>query len=219
MTILDMHNHSVASDDARARVDQYAKWLDMLRRKGLAVDGFVLTEHRQFDSTVSYDDIAEQHGLLIFNAAELDTDAGHFLVYGVSEELKRRFDLSNVTIHAEDLIEVAEDTGGIAIPAHVGRFNIGLCEFLGEARPFERVRVVEHLNGGSSALETERALAMMDGRFKGIAGSDAHFVNRIGRYLTRFHGRIAGIEDLVAALHAWSFESMVVDQAAPVVEG
>jgi PHP family Zn ribbon phosphoesterase len=212
MTILDMHNHSVASDDARATVEQYAKWLTMLRGKGLEIDGFVLTEHRQFDSTADYSDLAEQYDLAIFNAAELDTDAGHFLVYGVSPELTEKFDFRNVTIHAEDLVEVAEKTGAIAVPAHIGRYNIGFCEFVSESRPFERVRVVEHLNGGSNAEETDRAMGMMAASsYTGIAGSDAHFVNRIGRYLTRFHDDVPTMQDIVAALKAGRVEAIVVD--------
>jgi predicted metal-dependent phosphoesterase TrpH len=215
MTLLDMHNHSLLSDDARASVEQYAKWLAMLRGKGLGIDGFVLTEHRQFDAELHYDEVSERHGFKIFNAAELDTDAGHFLVYGVSEELQRRFDFADVTMHAEDLVEVAADTGGIAIPAHVGRFNIGFCEFVGPDRPFERVRVVEHLNGGSNEEETARAADLMRGSaYVGIAGSDAHFVNRIGRFLTRFVDPIESMADIVQALRAGKVEAVVAATAA-----
>ena len=44
--ILDLHTHSVRSDDGRAKVANYCQWI---RRKELPIDGFVLTEHRQFD--------------------------------------------------------------------------------------------------------------------------------------------------------------------------
>ena len=215
MTILDMHNHSLLSDDARASVEQYAKWLDMLRGKGLEIDGFVLTEHRQFDPSIEYGEIGDRYGLRIFNATELDTDAGHFLVYGVSDELRRRFDFADVTMGAEDLVEVAEDSGGIAVPAHVGRYNIGFCEFVGPDRPFERVRVVEHLNGGSNEEETSRAAALMNGAsYVGIAGSDAHFVNRIGRYLTRFLDPVESMADIVAALKAGKVETVIAETMA-----
>ncbi|MEX2236570.1 MAG: PHP-associated domain-containing protein [Dehalococcoidia bacterium] len=211
MTILDMHNHSVASDDARATVEQYAKWLDMLRRKGLEIDGFVLTEHRQFDTQRNYDEIAERYVLKIFNAAELDTDAGHFLVYGMNEPILKRFDLADVTMHAEDLVEVADDSGAIAVPAHVGRYNIGFCEFV-ERRPFPSVRVVEHLNGGSNDDEAARAQQLLAERgYVGIAGSDAHFVNRIGRYLTRFLDPVGSMEDIVAGLRAGRVEPLIAD--------
>ena len=44
--ILDLHTHSVKSDDGRAKVENYCKWI---QKKELPLDGFVLTEHRQFD--------------------------------------------------------------------------------------------------------------------------------------------------------------------------
>ena len=44
--ILDLHNHSTVSDDGRAKVENYCQWI---RKRELPLDGFVLTEHRQFD--------------------------------------------------------------------------------------------------------------------------------------------------------------------------
>ena len=49
--ILDLHSHSVRSDDGRAKVENYCQWI---RRKQLPLDGFVLTEHRQFDVESDY---------------------------------------------------------------------------------------------------------------------------------------------------------------------
>ena len=45
--ILDLHNHSIVSDDGRAKVENYCQWI---RRRGIPIDGFVLTEHRQWAS-------------------------------------------------------------------------------------------------------------------------------------------------------------------------
>ena len=49
--ILDLHSHSIASDDGRAKVENYCQWI---RKKSLPLDGFVLTEHRQFDDANDY---------------------------------------------------------------------------------------------------------------------------------------------------------------------
>ena len=46
---LDLHSHSVSSDDSRATVEQYLKWIHVLRKRGFQADGIVLTEHRKFD--------------------------------------------------------------------------------------------------------------------------------------------------------------------------
>ena len=46
---IDLHTHSTSSDDSRATVEQYVKWVGVLRKKRYWIDGFVLTEHRKFD--------------------------------------------------------------------------------------------------------------------------------------------------------------------------
>ena len=54
---LDLHTHSVSSDDSKATVEQFAKWTLFLRSEGFPLDGFVLTEHRKFDYKNDYSDI------------------------------------------------------------------------------------------------------------------------------------------------------------------
>ena len=87
---LDLHSHSVSSDDSRATVEQYLKWVQVLRKRGYTVDGIVLTEHRQFDVDKDYSALAQQYGVLVLKGSELDTRYGHFLVYGVTGSLGPR---------------------------------------------------------------------------------------------------------------------------------
>ena len=86
---------------------------------------------------------------MILKGAELDTNYGHFLVYGVTEELTERVDFSRVGLDAIGLLRAADDLGGIAIPAHPGRFGIGLCEYIDNGADFSPVKVVEHLNAAT----------------------------------------------------------------------
>ena len=51
--ILDLHAHSDASEDSRAPLETYLKWLQR-KRDLLPIDGIVLTEHRQWDPTADY---------------------------------------------------------------------------------------------------------------------------------------------------------------------
>ena len=69
--ILDLHSHSVKSDDGRAKVENYCQWI---RKRGLPLDGFVLTEHRQYDSESDYRALEDEHGLLILKASEVETE-------------------------------------------------------------------------------------------------------------------------------------------------
>ena len=79
--ILDLHLHSEASDDSRAPVEAYLKWL-VRKREERPLEGIVLTEHRQFNKAGDYRDLEDKYGLLILKASEVETEYGHVLVYG-----------------------------------------------------------------------------------------------------------------------------------------
>ena len=66
---IDLHSHSVSSDDSRATVEQFVKWVGVLRKKGFTIDGFVLTEHRKFDMDKDYSSLAEQYSVNIFKGS------------------------------------------------------------------------------------------------------------------------------------------------------
>lgn len=213
--LLDLHAHSVSSDDSRATAEQYARWVGVLRRKDYRVDGFVLTEHRKFDLDRDYSAIAREHGLVILKGSEVDTDCGHFLVYGITPGMTRHIDLGHVGMDAVRLMSVAEEHGAIAIPAHPGRLGIGLCEFLEGRADLGAVRIVELLNGGNRPAEQKRAeeLAQKYG-FLGTGGSDAHLPSAIATCLTEFQGSIATEQDLVRELKAGRFRALRLEQTA-----
>ena len=198
----DLHSHSTdASDDAGGTVEGYLKWLVGRRKRGYQVDGFVLTEHRSFDFGVDYTDIAAGYGILVLKGAELETDIGHVLVYGVSERLKDEFDFSRVDLNSADLFKAARDFGGFAVGAHAGRPRIGLGDHAEAGTHVTHVEVIEALNGGSSAEENGRAEALAE-RYglRRVGGSDAHYVSSIGRCLTAFGRPISRVEEMVEEL-------------------
>src|SRR5213076_2603990 len=105
--ILDLHLHSELSDDSRAPVEAYLKLLQR-KRDERPLDGIVLTEHRQFDTTRDYRALEDRYDLLVLNAAEVETDYGHVLVYGVNEDILGRFDFRNVRLPAQELVTEVE---------------------------------------------------------------------------------------------------------------
>ncbi len=211
---IDLHTHSVSSDDSRATVEQYVKWVGVLRKKGNRIDGFVLTEHRKFDFDKSYTELGEANDVLIMKGSELDTNMGHFLVYGVTEALADAIDFSDVSMDALELVRAAEELGAIAVPAHPGRFGIGLCEFMGNGRDFSSIRAAEGLNGSNRPGEQERAEELI--RQLGVpatGGSDAHLVSAIGRCMTRFENPVMSETDLVRELRAGAFAPVLLADA------
>ena len=213
----DLHCHSVSSDDSRATVDQYVKWVQVLRKRNYVVDGIVLTEHRKFDFDKDYSDLARQYDLLILKGSELDTRYGHFLVYGVTEPLTKDIDFSDVRMDARELMQAARQNDAIAIPAHPGRFGIGLTEYIKQGEEFPAVDVVELLNGGGRAGENERAeeLCQQFG-YMGIGGSDAHFTSHIATCMTDFRANIANEIQLVDALLSKEFQPVRLEATAIV---
>lgn len=209
--ILDLHSHSIASDDGRAKVENYCQWI---QRKALPLDGFVLTEHRQFDDASDYRVLEDRFGLLILKASEVETEYGHVLVFGVNDDLRAAFDFARIDNPLADVLAAAERCGAVAVPCHPGRPKVGLCAHWETRGAVPGVHTVETLNGGSRDGENEEALAYADKNgWNRIGGSDSHIVSHIGRCATRFDDPIGSIDDLVRALGTGRFDATTLSDA------
>jgi predicted metal-dependent phosphoesterase TrpH len=205
-TVLDLHSHSEASEDSRAPLEAYLNWLK-LRRAERPVNGVVLTEHRQFNKDADYRALEDRFGTLVLKASEVETDYGHVLVFGVTDEMTRRFDFANVHLPAQEVIDEVARMGGVAVPCHPGRPNVGLCEHYTKKPPLENVLAVEVLNGGSRKGEDERSIELVEKYGYGaVGGSDSHLVSLIGLCATRFAADIRTIDDLVRELKTGDYE-------------
>ena len=204
--ILDLHSHSIVSDDGRAKVENYCQWI---RRKEIPLDGFVLTEHRLYDDVSDYRSLEDEFGLLILKASEVETDYGHVLVFGVNPDLRAAFDFGQIGLSLHTVVQESERCGGIAVPCHPGRTRVGMCAHVEERGSVEGVQVIETLNGGSRGTENEDALALADLQgYHKMGGSDSHIVSHIGRCGTAFTNDINEMADLVSALQAGEFKAI-----------
>ncbi len=204
---LDLHTHSIKSDDGRAKVENYCKWI---AKKELPLDGFVLTEHRQFDADSDYRQLEDEYGLAIMKASEVETDYGHVLVFGVNEDLLAAIDFTNVRLPIETVLDESRKAGAFAAPCHPGRKRVGLFAHYEERGAVQGVDTVEVLNGGSIPGEDELSLAMADRLgYRGFGGSDSHVVSRIGFCATDFpNQQIVDMEALVHALYGGNFSAV-----------
>jgi predicted metal-dependent phosphoesterase TrpH len=216
----DLHTHSTdASDDAGATVEGYLKWLNGKRRRGFQVDGIVLTEHRSFDPSVDYTHLGAQYGVTVLKGAELETEIGHVLVYGITPSFAREFDLSRVDLPSLDVFRAAYELGGYAIGAHAGRPRIGIWEYAERGVDLSHVQAIEVLNGGSNDLENDRAALLAEQHgLRVVGGSDAHYVSAIGRCLTAFPRPIGSVDDLVESLRAGDYEPVPIEDTFRGVE-
>lgn len=204
--ILDLHAHSIKSDDGRAKVDNYCKWI---HARKIPIDGFVLTEHRQFDFESDYSDLAAEYELVILKGSEVETEYGHVLVFGVTDSLYQEFDFSSINLPLADVIAACEKHGAVPIPCHPGRPRVGMCAHLEEHGIPEGVKIVEIYNGGSRENEDDIAQQMAtDLDYAGVGGSDAHIVSHIGRCGTEFSSDIHTESELVDALAQGEFKAI-----------
>jgi predicted metal-dependent phosphoesterase TrpH len=208
--ILDLHAHSIKSDDGRAKVQNYCQWI---RTRDIPIDGFVLTEHRQFDDESDYSDLAREYGITILKGSEVETEYGHVLVFGVTPGLQAAFDFSDIHLPLARVIEACDAHGAVPVPCHPGRPRVGMHAHLAEFGVPAGVRIVEVLNGGSRDQEDEIAQTMArEQGYLGIGGSDAHIVSHIGRCATRFGAHIRSERELVDALRSGDFEAVTFRQ-------
>ena len=206
--ILDLHLHSEASDDSRAPVEAYLKWLAR-KRDERPIEGLVLTEHRQFNAAADYHELEDKYGLLLLKASEVETDYGHMLVYGVNDDILKHFDFKNVHLDAQEVLTEVARRGGIAMPCHPGRPTIGLIEHYQKRPPLEGVVGVEALNGGSKKGENERVAGLIQAYgYQAFGGSDSHLVSFVGICATEFERDIKTIEDLVEALRTSGYRPL-----------
>ena len=211
--ILDLHTHSIKSDDGRAKVRNYCQWI---RQRQIPIDGFVLTEHRQFDAESDYTALAEEFDLTILKASEVETDYGHVLVFGVSDALRAAFDFADIQLPLAGVIDACARHGAIPVPCHPGRKRVGMAAHLEVLGVPAGVRIVETLNGGSREGEDDIAQAMAKANhYIGIGGSDAHIVSHIGRCATRFPAPVNSVAELVEALRAEEFTAVSFKTSEP----
>ena len=195
--ILDLHSHSIVSDDGRAKVENYCQWI---RRKEIPIDGFVLTEHRLFDDRSDYRALEDEFGLLILKASEVETEYGHVLVFGVNDDLQAAFPFGEIGLSLATVVAESDRCGAIAVPCHPGRPKVGMCAHIEVRGEVAGVRVVETLNGGSRGNENELANELADKNgYARIGGSDSHIVSHIGRCATRLPDGIESMDGVVAA--------------------
>jgi len=196
--VIDLHAHtSPASPCSSIPVDEL---IQEARRIGL--DGICLTDHNYVWRAEDVEALRQRHGFLVLRGNEITTDQGDILVFGFDA------DITGI-IRLEDLRPQVLEAGGFMIAAHpfrgfltFGVGKLGLTPEKAMKRPvFQYVDAVEVLNGKVTAEENRFAGEVAAGLGVPVTGgSDAHEVDEVGQYATRFAVPIHSEEDLIAAL-------------------
>jgi len=205
--LIDLHVHIKLSSDSNVSPETY---LEAASRHETGLGAICFTEHRSYpvDPELDrlYGELTKRYGVLIFKGIEADTNLGHLLVFGVTEELRRRFDLDGRMHRAEHMIEVVHGEGGIAIPAHPFR-DSGYGTRLGELRAKVGVALsaIEAINGQNTRAQNVEAIAAAEKLgLTALAGSDAHFSTPhwFMTCATELEREVKSVEELCTELRA-----------------
>ncbi|MFW6175038.1 MAG: PHP-associated domain-containing protein [Chloroflexota bacterium] len=209
--LVDLHCHTAErSDDSAAPALELAL---AARRAGL--DAIAFTDHDAFWPAWELEEIARRSGIVVLPGAEINTEGGHAVVFGLTEY---RFGM-----HRPDYLRsLVNEAGGAMIAAHpyrralpfgVEQDSVGYSEALERAsRDAALLRMcdaAEVVNGRGTLAQNEfsRRLLEREG-VRGVASSDAHNVDGLGEAATEFERRIDTVEELVRELKAGRFRAV-----------
>ena len=214
--LIDLHNHTYPkSDDSFLAADEL---VDAARAAGL--DAVCLTEHDEFWDADAAARLTRRHGIMVLPGAEINTDAGHVLAFGLH---RYRFGM-----HKPAFLRAEADRNGAAlIAAHPYRRRFlaepaqdpdARAEMLHRAAADPCLRLfdaIESCNGRGSAAENRFAEDLRQRLARpGCGGSDAHRPHQIATAATRFQRRITSLDDLVAEIRAGRMTAVNLAAAA-----
>ncbi len=202
--LIDLHTHSYPhSDDSFMSVDEL---IEGSKSRGL--DGICLTDHDNFWTDEQIRELSSKHDFLVIPGCEINTEAGHVLVFGLD---KYEFGMHK----PEFLHATVEKAGGVLIAAHpyrrrfleepAGRPGIRE-EMLERARGDEFFGIcqgIEALNGRGSPIQNQFSLDLSKRLIVNTtAGSDAHKVEQIGTVATEFEKPVSCLKELIQELQS-----------------
>jgi len=200
--IIDLHTHTrVGSDDSFISI---AQLVEKARKSGL--DGVCITDHEWFWKPETIEELCREHDFLLLPGVEMNTDEGHFLVFGLDKYI---FGMHRTGF----LKQVLDDVGGVMVLAHPYRRNMYYGEDVetsvarySQKPVFEHVDIIETHNGRASEKQSRfsRELCQRLG-LKATGGSDAHQISDLPSGATVFERDIAGVEALITELKAGRF--------------
>ncbi len=203
--IIDLHTHTrPGSDDSFL---QPAELIEQAKRNG--IDGICLTEHDWFWKEGDIARLSQEHDFLILPGAEINTDDGHVLAFGIEK-------YSYGMHRTEKLRNIIDDVGGAMILSHPYRRFFHNNGDIPEAiercyqRPFfQHIDIMEVYNGRASVSQNQFSLDLcrrLD--LKGAGGSDAHSFSDVPSCATYFEKDIKNLEELIAELRAGRFRAV-----------
>ncbi len=127
---------------------------------------------------------------------------GYQLLYDDQDEIvgcDERLRQVGTGLGLEKIITTVHDMGGAVVPAHIYRTRYSLMSQLGFVDSTAAFDAVEIARPGW--VKGEYLLGQRVEGFPALTGSDAHFLEDVGRLRLEIEQPVGGIHDLIRALH------------------
>jgi predicted metal-dependent phosphoesterase TrpH len=200
---VDLHTHTRFGSNC-----SYMEPRQLVQRaREVGLDAVCITEHNAPWEEDDLRALAAEGDIPVFGGAEVSTELGDVLVFGVSKSL-----LPGQRI--DDLRRLVDHAGGVMIAAHPFRWYslpwaVRDVDQAARQPIFEAVDAAEAFNGLSLQSEAEFACRVLERLgLQGVGGSDAHVPSSVGRCFTQFERQITSVEELVAELKAGRFRAV-----------
>ena len=196
--IIDTHVH-----ENKYSFDSFIDFKESVElAKLIGLNGMCITNHDNNYMRNEIGDSAKINGVLVIVGSEILTHEGDILVFGLK-------DIPQEKLHAEQLLNLVKKHNGAAIAAHpfrnnnrgmgenmrtVGNLLTGIESFNGSTTP--------HHNLQSYALASELNIPS-------LGASDAHRLEKLGTYATRFYNTIRDHKDFIEALKHGNFHPVM----------
>jgi predicted metal-dependent phosphoesterase TrpH len=205
--LIDLHCHTKYSGDNRLEP------IDLIRAaRARGLDAVCITEHDSFCASEPVEALAERVGFPVFRGAEINTDKGHILAFGLRDDSWKN-ENSRYYSHVEEIRPVVDACGGILVPAHPFRM-ISSASAAMNLFEMNYIAAVEVLNGENTERENEMAKdAWARLAIPGTGGSDCHFASTVGTFATWFEKDISSITELIEEIRAGRVAPACVDAA------
>lgn len=186
--IIDTHMHEKTySDDSFLSLSEIVE-----RAKSVGLDGVCITDHESNGLREFAEEYSRKTGFVIIVGAEILTHEGDITVFGLDTLPKEK-------ISAQQLIDMTLKAGGVAMSAHPFRQNNrGMGNSIRKVRGLSGIEAFNgstpmHLNMQAYQLAAELGIPT-------FGASDAHVIEKIGKYATIFPDRIRDVRDFIEAV-------------------
>lgn len=186
--IIDLHFHTLQYSPC-SHIDMEE---GIRQAKDIGLDGICITDHDNNEAKRYVKELENKYGLVVIAGVEILTYEGDILCFGIDKVPEKK-------LHAQELIDLVNEKGGVTISAHPFRNNgRGLGNKINDVRGLSAVEIFNGNTSYENNLKANKFVNILNIPY--VGASDAHQLQNIGKYATKFLDNITNENDLIRAI-------------------